>query len=597
MQLIRPWLFLVTATFLVACGASNPRPIPEIVERARTLTVTVEIEQDPLTEARLNPLSNQPELVSIPPAIRTTAGLVIDDGLVLTSAHAVDSATGVAIRLPEAEAALPASIVGVSVCDDLALLQVEAEALKAPDLNERSDVELGAQVLTISQAPVGGWEASPLVSTGIVTWRSPERDGLATGSLLLSNAALPARATSAPLFSAAGELVGLLVRGRFSAPAQYSDYVIGIGYAQSVAAELRERGSILRLGMDLVELADRPGATSRSVFLRLFGDDARAGGLFVRGIAPDVAAQSGLRSGDLLLQVGGRPVPTLSDLCGVMAAYAGGASAPVVALRLDGGVAQRIQATITGGAPAITEASGEASQATPTPPPPTEVPLPTPAAPAPVAAVNLGPAEQQAARDALAAERAQYQELFFETFDSEATKRRWTPVDDAARARRLVYSYYQLTLKQPGAIVSDAWPERPLGSRHIVELDVALPPTGTAAVGITFDQQTDGSGLSYFVIGADGSWQVAAFQGGALVPGYYARGTSPSFVAGGGTNFLRVVRQSEGVQFWLNDTLVARAAPGPFAGGHPGVIALAGTEPLPQPINLIADNMRVLEQP
>lgn len=125
---------------------------------------------------------------------------------------------------------------------------------------------------------------------------------------------------------------------------------------------------------------------------------------------------------------------------------------------------------------------------------------------------------------------------------------------------------------------------------------MALPPAGTAAIGIAFDRQTDGGGLSYFVIGADGSWQVAAFQGGALVPGYYARGVSPAFVGGGGSNFLRVVRLAEGVQFWLNETPVARAAPGPFAGGHAGVIALSGPEPLPQPVSLIADNLRVLER-
>ena len=220
------------------------------------------------------------------------------------------------------------------------------------------------------------------------------------------------------------------------------------------------------------------------------------------------------------------------------------------------------------------------------------------AAPVPVAAVGeLDAGALQAAREALAAERALHQEVLFETFDSAATKTRWRPSGDAAGARELVFSYYRLALRQPGAVVSDAWADRRLGPRYIVELEVALPAGGGAAAGITFDQQADGSGLSSFTIGADGSWQFASFQGGALVPGRYARGISAAFVKGGGTNFLRVVRLPEETQLWLNDTLVARADPGPFPGGHAGVIAVAGPEPLPQPALVIVDNFRVLEHP
>jgi hypothetical protein len=42
---------------------------------------------------------------------------------------------------------------------------------------------------------------------------------------------------------------------------------------------------------------------------------------------------------------------------------------------------------------------------------------------------------------------------------------------------------------------------------------------------------------------------------------------------------------------------VARADPGPFAGGHAGVIALAGPKPMAQPVAVIADNFRLLERP
>jgi hypothetical protein len=209
---------------------------------------------------------------------------------------------------------------------------------------------------------------------------------------------------------------------------------------------------------------------------------------------------------------------------------------------------------------------------------------------------ELAPAELQAARDALAAQRAGFRELFFDTFDNEATKARWTPIDDAAANRQLIYSYYQLTLKGPNSVTLDAWRERPLGPNYIVELAVALPPSGNVAVGISFDQQPDNSGASYFTLGADGTWQLATFQNGVLVPERFARGGTRAFVAGGGTNYLRLVRSAQETIFWINDEPVARAAAGPFSGGFVGIVALGGPD-LAAPASVIADNFRLLEGP
>lgn len=440
MAIIRLALIGAVATLLVACGPPRPLAEAEILERARAVTVIVEADPGARVEVRPNPSTGAPELAAMPSAAWLAGGLVVGDGLVLTAAHLVDGAASVAIRLPDAESPLPATVIGVSACDDLALLQVDPAALEAPRLNAASDLELGASVLTVGEAPVGAWAASPILSPGVITWRSPERGDLAAGSLLLASAALPPGYASAPLLSGSGEVVGLLVQGRFAVPAQYRDYVIGLAYARAIAAELEARGSILSLGMDLVEVADRPGAPDRSAYLRLFGPEAAAGGLFVRGLAPEAAARSGLQPGDLLVQVGGRPVSAIADLCGAMRENLGGAPAPVVALRLGGAAAQRVEATLAsrppdmadGGATAVGRPAPTAAAA----PAPTEGPLPTPARPAPVAALPaLSPADLQAARDALAAERARHAELFFETFDSEITRRRWTPGDDAAGAR------------------------------------------------------------------------------------------------------------------------------------------------------------------
>lgn len=582
---------------LAACGRALPTP--DLVSQARAATVAVEAERGATVSVESSALTGAPERVATAGSTSLGAGIALEEGYILTSAHLVEGAARVTVRPDGADSApREASVVGVSLCDGLALLMTEGTALRPARLGSSAELRLGSPVVALGFGP-GGGAGGPVVSEGIVSWIAPAPEGLPPASLLRTSAALAPAGSGGPLLSPGGEVVGIMTAGRFSSAAGPGDYVIGIDYARRVAEELRERGSVLSLGLDLIEL----GGAGGELYRRAVGADAVAGGLFVRAVAPGSPA-AGVQPGDILVAAAGRPLGSLADLCAALGGPGVTLPAELELVRRSDETAERVVAALGAEAAAVTAppdlgppaaestgTTGAASRET------APRPAPTPA-PAPAAAVgSLDPGALQAAREALAAERALQRELLFETFDSETTKTRWRPGDDAAGARELVFAYYRLSLKQPGAVVSDAWADRLLGARYIVELEVALPQSGGAAAGIAFDQQADGNGLSTFMIGADGSWQLASFQGGALVPGRYARGFSPAFVQGGGTNFLRVVRLPEGTQLWLNDTLVAQADPGPFQGGHAGVIAIAGPEPLPQPAQVIVDNFRVLEHP
>ncbi len=605
----RATLIGVGLALLAACGGA-PRDTVELVEGALAGSVAIEAERGAAFSVRENPLSGAAELVPQPAAtVDYGAGVILEDGQILTNAHLVDGAARVQVRPAGADGPpLPATVIGVSLCDDLALLRVDDAGLRPARLGASADLRLGAPVVALGFAP-GGAPASPTVSEGIVSRLGLAPGGLPAASLFSVSAPLQPGGSGGPLLNPAGEVVGMLTEGRFAAPAAGADYGIGIDYARQVAEQLASEGSVLSLGLDLVEFGARPDDPSAAPFLRYFGLEPGAGGLFVRSIAPE-ALTTGVQAGDLLVAAAGRPVSSLSDLCGALGDPNTALPADLEVVRRNGEAVERVRAALLGIAstpplarataaqPRQTGAAASLQNALEPAAAQAEAPPAAPAVRAPVAAVGeLSPEELQAAREALAAERAGHQELFFETFDSEATKGRWRPSDDAAARRELIYSYYRLILKQPGALTSDSWGDRPLGPRYIAELEVALPPSGSPAVGLVYDQQTDGSGLSYFVLAADGSWQTATFQGGALVAGRYARGASPLFSTGGGTNFLRVVRLPDGVQFWLNDTLVARADPGPFNGGHVGVIAIAGPEALPEPVTVIVDNFRLLEHP
>lgn len=618
---------LLGVILLVACG---PRELatPDLVERTLPGVVAVRAERGETVEVRANPQAGLVELVpSELPDLRAGAGVVLDEGYILTSAHLVDGATAVSVIGAGTDAMpQPATLIGVSVCDDLALLKIDAPALRSARTGSSAELRLGQPIVAIGFAPLADVGGSPTVAEGAITWLGPAREGIAANSLFQVSAILAPGGSGGPVLTRDGTVVGLRTRGRYAAPTGYVDYVIGIDYAQQVATQIRSQGDILGLGAALLEVPAAPSTPEQATYQRYFGVESASGGLFVQGLSTQTAASSGLQPGDLLVQVGDQPVPTLGALCSAVQGGAVGVPLTAEALRRSGETVTRIQGLLAFGERAQGSAAATVApaQAMPTadpvalaptvaPPPagptadsalaaaapspaPTPAPTAAPPAPAPLSALpELAPAELQAARDAHAAQRATFRELFFDTFDNEATKARWTPTDAAGATRRLIYSYYQIALKGPNTITLDAWRERPLGQSYIVELAVALPTPG-GAVGISFDQQPDISGTSYFTLGADGTWQVATFQNGALVPERFARAATRAFVGGGGTNYLRVVRTPTETTFWVNDEPVARALPGPFAGGFVGIVGIGGPE-LAGPVTVIADNFRLLDSP
>ena len=64
-----------------------------------------------------------------------------EEGLIVTNAHVSDAAPRLAIRLPETTADRPAEVVGVSLCDDLALLRVgDTGGLETMPLGSQADL-------------------------------------------------------------------------------------------------------------------------------------------------------------------------------------------------------------------------------------------------------------------------------------------------------------------------------------------------------------------------------------------------------------------------------------------------------------------------
>lgn len=237
------------------------------------------------------PQSGQPGL---PPgaAPEGTAVAVAPGGYLATALHVTDQALSVTVRLPDGRH-LPAEVVGKDGASDLALLKVAADL---PPLPYAPEPALGDSVCAVGNQ--FGLDLS--VTCGVVS--ALHRAGTGFNPIedfVQTDAVVNPGASGGALVDAEGRLVGLL-SAIFT---KESDANIGVNFAASAALvrrvteDLQAYGSVRRgkPGLGLADLAPE--------------ERAALAGVRVRGVQPGGAAEAaGVRGGDLLTAVDGRPV-------------------------------------------------------------------------------------------------------------------------------------------------------------------------------------------------------------------------------------------------------------------------------------------------
>ncbi len=228
------------------------------------------------------------------------SGVIISpDGEIVTNWHVVDKAVEIRCLLFDGTACR-ATVVGVDKDTDLALLQVEdapAAGLPAAGLADSSRLEEGQFVMAMG-AP---WGLSRSVSMGILSCVNRFLPGQGGGYnlWLQTDAAINPGNSGGPLVDTDGRVVGINSLGMlFGGDMAFS---IPSNTVKSVTDSLRANGRVIRAwtGIHLQPLKD----FQKNIFY-----DGDAGAL-VAGVDPDSPAdKAGVRVGQLLLAVNGRPV-------------------------------------------------------------------------------------------------------------------------------------------------------------------------------------------------------------------------------------------------------------------------------------------------
>ena len=262
--------------------------------------------------------------------------IVSTSGYVLTNHHVVEAADEIEVALPDGKKLL-AKLVGNDPETDLAVLRVDSENLPAISFGSSETLRVGDVVLAIGN-PFG---VGQTVTSGIVSALGRTGLGINTfENFIQTDAAINPGNSGGALIDASGSLVGIntAIFSR-SGGSMGIGFAIPVSTAKMVLDQIVKSGSVTRgwIGVEVQEITP-PVAES-------FKLDNTRGALIAGVLRGGPADKAGVKPGDVLLEVQGKPVTDPAGMLNLIAALAPGQSAKVK-LKRQG---QSVDANITVG--------------------------------------------------------------------------------------------------------------------------------------------------------------------------------------------------------------------------------------------------------
>ena len=241
------------------------------------------------------------------------------EGYVLTNNHVVEGADAIEVVLQDARRTT-AQVIGTDPESDLAVLKLTLDKLPVMTLGNSDALQVGDQVLAIGN-PFG---VGQTVTSGIVSALGRNQLGINTfENFFQTDAAINPGNSGGALTDINGNLMGIntAIYSR-SGGSMGIGFAIPVSTAKHVMESIVKNGRVVRgwIGVEPNELTPELAQT--------FGIQTAQGVIVTGVLNTGPAAAAGMRPGDVITQVDGQPVRTVSELLTRIAALTPGQPAP-----------------------------------------------------------------------------------------------------------------------------------------------------------------------------------------------------------------------------------------------------------------------------
>lgn len=252
--------------------------------------------------------------------------IISDDGYVVTNYHVVEGGKNIIITTYNDESYY-AELVGYEPDNDLAVLKVDEEDLPYVNIGSSSELRVGDQVVAIGNA-LSAFTSSLTVGYVSGVDRLVSTEGTVM-NMIQTDVAINSGNSGGPLFNMKGEVVGITT-AKFSGESNSGVSIEGIGLAipmddvKGMIDDLRTYGYITGayLGVMLLDV---------DIYAQFYGLPA---GAYVESVITGGAAEKGgIQAGDIITEIGGYDVTSVSELTRVLRKFAAGQTVTVEVYR------------------------------------------------------------------------------------------------------------------------------------------------------------------------------------------------------------------------------------------------------------------------
>ncbi len=273
-------------------------------------------------------------------AASSGSGFILSsDGYILTNYHVVQKASNVEVTTYSGDA-FQAQVIGGDPDYDIAVLKVSASGLQSASLGDSDTLNVGDRVLAIGN-PLG--ELTFSMSGGMVS--SVNRAINVSGTpfhMIQTDTSINPGNSGGPLLNASGEVVGI-VSAKYSS--SNGKIVEGIGFAIPI-------NDVRTMVQDIIDngyVTNKPylGVTAGTINTQMAQQAGLPLGVYLYAVDPNgAAAAAGLQAGDVITQIDGTDIQSMTDLSAARKSYSVGDTAQFTVIRSG----QAMQVPVTWGA-------------------------------------------------------------------------------------------------------------------------------------------------------------------------------------------------------------------------------------------------------
>ena len=248
------------------------------------------------------------------------SGFVIsEDGYILTNAHVVDGATSIKVTFENGEE-YEATVAGKETENDVAVLKIDGnKTFKAVTLGNSDKMVVGEDVIAIGN-PLG--ELTFSLTKGVVSALDREImvDSLTSINMFQVDCAVNEGNSGGPIFNMYGEVVGIVSAKYASETIEGLGFCIPINDVANIVTDLIEHGEVKNKAY--------MGITVSDVTDTMVKQYSMVKGAYVSSVEKESCAdKAGLKIGDIIVELEGKKVTSVSELMSAKRGFKSGESA------------------------------------------------------------------------------------------------------------------------------------------------------------------------------------------------------------------------------------------------------------------------------